>query len=219
MATEKRGKSAAARRQTKKATKLSAKYPPPEITAPSICVFCAKHPSLKKFVQANGAKGYRCGICDRTDQIASDPAKFDALCGLIRSLVRFYYDESAYNPHWGGYYGAEHLLREPNEIVEHEAAPGFPRSDEASEELRVSLFDIPYPDYDKGVCLYAGHHPQYGRLLPLAAITNTRSSVYSRIEKRLRSENYFEVQTEFKWYLSKFGPALSAPIPAGSLFL
>jgi hypothetical protein len=217
MATEKRGKSATARKQTKKATKLSAEYQPPDIAAPSICLACAKHPSLKKFIEANGAKGNRCGICHRTDQIASDPTKFEALSNLVKSLVRFYYHEFAYNPHWGGHDHVASLLCEPNEIVEHEAAPGFPRTEEDSEELRVSLFEDASPDYVRGVGVYAGHDPVFGRMA-LDSIGGRRSPIYSRIEERLQSENYFEVEKEFKRYLSKFGPALSATIPAGSLF-
>jgi hypothetical protein len=217
MASKKKRKAAATYKKTTKATKPAAKYQPPDIAAPSICLACAKHRSLKKFIEANGAKGNRCGICHRTDQIASDPVKFEALSNLVKSLVRFYYDEFAYNPHWGGHYGAEHLLLERNEIIEHQAAPGFPRAEEASEELRVSLFDIPYPDYDKGVGLYAGHDPQIGRMA-LNAMGPMRSPIYSRIEKRLKSENYFEVEKEFKRYLAKFGPALSATIPADFLF-
>lgn len=217
MATKTKRKAAAPRKKTKKAIKPAAKYPLPQIAAPSICLACAKHPSLKKFIEANGVKGRPCGICHRKDHVTSDPAKFEALSNLVKSLVRFYYDESAYNPHWGGHYGAEHLLIEANEIVEHEAAPGFPRSEEASEELRVSLFDIPYPDYDKGVGLYAGHDSQGGRMA-LNAIGPMRSPIYSRIEKRLKTENSFEVEKEFKRFLKKFGPTLDATVPAGSLF-
>jgi len=125
--------------------------------------------------------------------------------------------DRAYNPHWGGHDHVASLLCEPNEIVEHEAAPGFPRTEEDSEELRVSLFEDAYPDYDRGVGVYAGHDPVVGRMA-LDSIGGRRSPIYSRIEERLQSENYFEVEKEFKRYLSKFGPALSATIPAGSLF-
>jgi hypothetical protein len=54
----------------------------PEIDAPSICVSCAKDPSLKRFVETHGGTGNRCGICHRTDKIASDPKHFEALAGL-----------------------------------------------------------------------------------------------------------------------------------------
>jgi hypothetical protein len=123
----------------------------------SICAMCAKHPSLKRFVKDYGAQGYPCGICHRSDLIASAPAKYEALSSLIRALVRFYYDEWIYNGHWGGDVEPESLLCRENEIVEHAAAPGFPRSAETSEEFLVGLFDPPYPDYDKGIAVYAGH--------------------------------------------------------------
>ena len=40
----------------------------------------------------------------------------------------------------------------------------------------------------------------------------------SKIEKRLKSENSFEVEKEFKRFLKKFGPTLDSTVPAGSLF-
>ncbi len=133
----------------------------------SICVECSEHESLKRFVTNHGAVGYRCGICHRADLIASRPESYKSLSYLIRALVRFYYDEWAYNGHWGGDHEPAELLSHPNPIVEHKSAPGFPRAAEDSEEFRVCLFDPPYPPYDKGIPIYAGHHEKYGRLAPL----------------------------------------------------
>ena len=96
----------------------------------SICVECAKHPSLKKFVLKHGAIGHECGTCHRRDLIASAPAKYEALSSLVRALVRFRYEEWSYNRHWGGGDGPVPLLCDENPIVEHEAAPGFPRDAE-----------------------------------------------------------------------------------------
>jgi hypothetical protein len=101
----------------------------------SICVTCAKHPSLKRFVKDHGATGYECGICHRSDLIASAPAKHEAPSSLVRALIRFYYDEWTYNGHWGGNQEPESLLSHENEIVEHASAPGFPRS--GSSILRI----------------------------------------------------------------------------------
>jgi hypothetical protein len=84
--------------------------PFPDAEPSSICVECAKHPSLKKFVRKHGSTGYECGICHRRDLIVSAPAKHEALSSLVRALVRFHYDEWSYNPHWGGEDRPELLL-------------------------------------------------------------------------------------------------------------
>ncbi len=177
----------------------------PETGAVSICVMCAIHPSLKRFVRDHGAVGYECGICHRSDQIASSPADYGALSSLIRALIRFHYDEWTYNRHWGGNDEPESLLCRENDIVEHAPAPGFPRSAETSEEFLVGLFDPPYPDYDKGISIYAGHHEKYGRLPPLDALGTSMSPLYKKMAERLSKENYFQVEDEFEKLLSKLG--------------
>jgi hypothetical protein len=186
------------------------------LDATSLCSTCAKHPSLKKFVLKRGATGYECGICHRKDQIATTPADYPALSSLVRSLVRYFYDEWSYNPHWGGDLDPSCLLCKENEIVEHAAIPGFPRSAETSEGFLVELFNPPYPDYDKGVAVYAGHHDEYGRLPPLSALGTSRSPLYEKIEKRLVAENYFEVQNEFRKHLAKLGTDIDASLSAGT---
>jgi len=192
-------------------------FPPPDIAAPSICVKCAKHPSLQRFIRDHGKKGHRCGICHRTDQTASHPSEFESLSSLVRALVRYFYDEPAYNSHFGGDCEPEGLLCRENDIVEHKAVRGFPRSAEASEELRVSLFDPPYPDYDKGISVYAGYSD--GHQLPLLhAISTINSSLYANIEDRLSKENYFEVQKAFRKYLAQIDSGLSTTIRPGSLY-
>jgi hypothetical protein len=190
---------------------------PSAVAALSICAACAKHPSLKRFVKDHGATGNECGICHRSDLIASAPANHEALSSLVRALVRFYYDEWIYNGHWGGDHEPESLLCRENEIVEHATSPGFPRSAETSEEFLVGLFDPPYPDYDKGVAVYAGHDEKYGRLPPMNAISTSPSSLYEKIAQRLATENYFEVEDQFEKLLAKLDAGISACLPAGTI--
>jgi hypothetical protein len=183
----------------------------------SICVKCAKHPSLKKFVQKHGSTGYECGICHRRDLIASAPAKYEALSSLVRALVRFHYDEWTYNSHWGGDHEPPSMLCRENPIVEHEASPGFPRDAEEFEGFLSDLFDPPYPDYDKGIAVYAGHDDVMGRLPPLDALATSSSPKYERFTTRLATENYFEVEDEFAKLLVKLKHGISAVLPAGTI--
>jgi len=189
----------------------------PNMEVLSICATCAKDGSLKRFVEDGGARGNECGICHRSDVVASAPAKYEALCSLIRALVRFHYDEWTYNGHWGGNQEPESLLTQDNPIVEHTSAPGFPRSAETSEEFLVGLFEPPYPDYGKGVAVYAGHDKEYGRLPPLDAISTSVSPVYQQIARRLEKENYYEVQDRFEKELAKLDASISTRLPEGTI--
>jgi len=198
--TRKRKTSPAKRHVTPKAPAR-----PPKTEPQSICIECAKHPSLKGFVKKHGSTGYECGICHRSDLIASAPAEHEALSSLVRALIRFQYDEWTYNGHWSGEQGPESILCDENPIVEHAAVPGFPRDADESEGFLMGLFDPPYPGYDKGIAVYAGNDDQIGRLPPLDAIGTSSSPLYERIAKRLAKENYFQVENDFAEMLAKGG--------------
>lgn len=178
--------------------KLSSPPTVSETEARPICIECAKHPSLKRFVKKYGTTGHRCGICRRSDLVSSAPAEYAALSSLVRALIRFRYDEWTYNQHWGGDEGPPAMLCSENPIVEHVAAPGFPREAEESEIFLMGLFDPPHPDYDKGIAVYAGNDERLGRLPPLDAIGTSTSPLYENIAKRLATENYFEVENDFR---------------------
>ncbi|MBZ5636362.1 MAG: RES family NAD+ phosphorylase [Acidobacteriia bacterium] len=212
------------KKQVKRKTARSARakasvkaLPPDEPEILSLCISCAKHPALKSFVKRCGEKGHECGICHRTDQLASPPSVHTALSSLVRALVRFYYDEWIYNGHWGGDEEPEALLCHENAIVEHAKTPGFTRTAQDSEVFLTTLFDPPYPDYDKGIAVYAGHHDGIGRLPPMSAISTSMSPVYRGIKDRLKHENYFEIQDEFEKRLATFDSELAAALPAGTV--
>lgn len=183
----------------------------------SLCVECAKHPTLKRFVQKSGAVGHECGMCHRKDLLASSPKKFGALSSLIRALVRFYYDEWLYNAHFGGD-DPEDLFYRENEIIEHAPGPGFPRSAESSEGFLTELFNPPYPDYDKGIAVFAGHHEEFGRLPPLSALSTSTSPLYEKCAEALTKKNYLEIENEFGKAIAKLSNGIRMSIPKGSVW-
>jgi RES domain-containing protein len=191
--------------------------PPPEAEPLSICIECAKHPGLKNFVKKHGSIGYECGICHRSDLIASAPAKHEAISSLVRALVRFHYDELSYNRHFGGEQEPDSMLCDENPIVEHAAAPGFPRDAGESEGFLMGLFDPPYPQYDKGIAVYAGYDKEGGQLPLLDAIGTSSSPLYKRIAERLAKENYFEVEHDFAKMLAKLEDGINAFLPANTI--
>jgi hypothetical protein len=183
----------------------------------SICVDCAIDPNLKRFVQTYGDYGSRCSLCQQTDVIASRPESYEALASLMCTLIRFYFNEWEYNPHWGGERAPHLLLMKPNPIVRHEARPGLTCDLEEREDFLNGLFDQPWPDYDKGICIYHGFHEGM-RLPPLTAIRNSDSPTLTHAIQRLREENYFEVEPELRDDLSELGNAINVDLKAGETF-
>ena len=183
----------------------------------SVCVDCAKDPSLKRFVLMRGRIGPRCCLCQRTNLIASTPETYEALASLVCALIRFYYNEWDYNHHWGGERSPELLLKRSNPIFEHEPPHGLTRDPNESEDFLSGLFDLSWPDYDEGICIYRGFHEGM-RLPPLTAISNSESPTLANAIARLRNENYFEVQPELESYLSDLGSAIQVIVKSGETF-
>jgi hypothetical protein len=109
------------------------------------------------------------------------------------------------------------MLCSENPIVEHVAAPGFPREAEESEIFLMGLFDPPYPDYDKGIAVYAGNDKRIGRLPPLDAIGTSTSPLYENIAKRLATENYFKVENDFAKTLAQVENGINAFLPKDTI--
>ena len=87
----------------------------------SLCRTCAKDKTLKEFIAANAGGDTYCGVClspHTKDETCKLERKGD-LTNLLKSLVRFHFDESDYNPHWGGENSPANLLYGENPIVHH----------------------------------------------------------------------------------------------------
>lgn len=87
----------------------------------SVCTNCARHPSLKKMIEADLAVGI-CAFCCRTDAQVRNPENTEPMVMLIRALIRFYWDEFSYNSHWGGEAVLELFNEADNPVVEPFAA-------------------------------------------------------------------------------------------------
>lgn len=134
----------------------------------SLCDECAKDEHLKLFIGANVGGGALCGVC-LNQRTAGQTCRLDKkgdLTNLLKALVRFHFDESDYNPHWGGEDNPYDLLYRQNPIVHHETTLFNTRSDEHSWAFYEDLFGAePYPEPTKGVSVYAGFDDDGGRML------------------------------------------------------
>ena len=183
----------------------------------SLCLNCAKHPALKRFVREHRVEDVRCGICLAVDPPACDLGQRKELNYLIRSLMRFEYDESAFNTHFGADHGPEALLQVPNSIVEHAGHLFKDRSPERSEPFLVDLFanDV-YPDEAEGVSLFAGHSEET-RLFHHALKHGDRSAL-EHFKYRLERENYFDVEPDLVQMIDKVADRITVTAPQGQIY-
>ncbi|MES0073608.1 RES family NAD+ phosphorylase [Mesorhizobium sp. M0058] len=129
---------------------------------------------------------------------------------LLRALIRFFYDEQEYNRHWGG----ESVLS----LFEHEDNPILkpPTSNAYLDDFDEWLQWPPYPDWDKGVAIYAGHND--GARGMNFAISRTNPSPFVEIQHRLLTENFFQVEPALEALIDPFLADIEIVLPAGELW-
>lgn len=174
-----------------------------------ICLDCARHASLKRAISEKSSKGL-CGLCEMPDVVIGDPEDATAIIMLVRALVRFYWHEHEYNPHWGGADPLALLSTEDNPV----AKP--PKGNTYLDDLEYALFDPAYPAVDKGVSIYAGFDE--GIRCANFAISSSSHLELSSIGSRLLRENFVEVEPSLEKLLAPFIDELSYTLPVGSVW-
>lgn len=190
----------------------------PDLSALSLCVDCAKHSILKRFVEKHSAVGPVCVVCQEV--AFAYPAcaldRVEELVNLIKGLIRFYYDEFEYNRHFGGD-EIHDLMTSENPILEHSSSGSRVRSyDKSVDLLREFILSDPYPDPDKGVWVYAGFDE--GIRHANHAIKDTHSPLLGKFQHRLSMENYFDVEPELISLIDRFSTRITKTITAGSRY-
>ncbi|WP_193366911.1 RES family NAD+ phosphorylase [Pelagibius marinus] len=192
----------------------------PDLEIMTLCLDCAKHPSLKRFVEAHAMEGPICGICQEVGYAyrACDPKRKNDLTNLIKALIRFYYNEYEYNGHWGGNDEPEDLLAKPNPILEDQSAPGRTRSPDRSCDFLYDLFSAqPYPPVDEGISVYAGHDEDGHRNIQFA-LKDRISPILATLRARLATENYFDVEPALRDLVNEFADRITHTMPAGARY-
>lgn len=185
----------------------------------SMCADCAKHPQLKAFINENLEHGL-CGIC-LSEHTVNRTCRLDRkrdLANLIKALIRFYWDEVDYNHHVGGVFSVQQLLQVENPIVHHENHLFSSRSAEQSDDFFADLLGSePYPDPASGISIYGGHTADGVRTL-VGRISRADDARFSRLRKRLMTENYFDVEPELTSIVSHAGDRIVRTIPKNTKF-
>lgn len=172
----------------------------------SVCIDCARHPSLKKMIEADLVTGI-CAFCCRTDAQVRNPENIEPMVMLMRSLIRFYWDEFSYNSHWGGDPVLELFEDADNLIVEPFVANDY------HDEFDELLQEPPYPDWDKGVSIYAGFDD--GMRLLNSAISRSTPRAISDLRRRLDISNFATVESELEALIKPFLADLKFILPKG----
>jgi hypothetical protein len=167
----------------------------------SLCVDCARHPSLKEVVLARPVVG-TCAFCCRTDATVRDPDDAEPMVMLVRALIRFHWDEDAYNSHWGGDDVLKLFADDRNSVI----AP--PVADTWQDEFDSLLQEPPYPDRDKGISIYAGFDQDGLRQIDFAI---------SRTDPRLMTEDVVVVQPDLERLVGPFLADIAFTLPAATL--
>jgi hypothetical protein len=70
----------------------------------TLCIDCARHQTLKAFIESHPGEHDRCGACLRRAPavLVCATSERERLSYVLRALIRFYYDEDDYNEHLGG---------------------------------------------------------------------------------------------------------------------
>jgi hypothetical protein len=176
----------------------------------SLCLDCARQPSLKRIIEQDSIVGL-CAFCGRRDAKVRNPGNAEPMIMLIRSLIRYYWDEFEYNHHWGGESVMDLFAHDDNPVVK-----------PASTDQYLDLFDEflgwpPYPDRDKGVSVYAGSDGDGLRHLTFA-ISRTNPEQFGELQHRLLGENFIEVEPALGAMIDPFLADITVDLPANDLW-
>lgn len=178
----------------------------------SLCANCTKHPEILALIESDLAEGV-CGICASHFEKVFNPKNFQKMVNLFRALIRFHFNEDQYNPHWGGTSIQSLLLSEENPLVRNAT------SDDYIDAfiIRIEEEGGVYPDFDKGICLYAGSDADGLRGLQFS-LQETICRPLRDIEQGLRYKNFHLIEPEMEALLSRVENDLVFWIDEGSLW-
>ena len=176
----------------------------------SVCVDCARHPSLKRLIEADSVSGL-CAFCGRADAKVRNPDTIEPMVMLLRTLIRFHWDEFEYNGHWGGD-AVLHLFADDSNPIIKPAA-----TDLYQDDFDYLLQEPAYPPPADGVAIYAGFDDGGGRLINFA-ISRTDPGPFREVQRRLLHENFFEVEPALEALIDPFLDDIAFELPADEIW-
>lgn len=184
----------------------------------SICTECAQNQELKTFVAKNATPDCICTLCLEANHPCCSCADTPDLKNIFKALIRINYNEEDYNRHWGGHDSPTTLLTEPNEIIDYSRIVSVqPDWESGLELLDHELSAIPYPEIDKGICIYAGYTDGQQNML-LQAIKDWDASSLVDLRRNLQKVNAHELEAAFREQLDRLVDPCEALVPMGATY-
>ena len=187
----------------------------PDWSTLSLCTDCVQHESLKNFIRLHAGAAERCGGCLRKspDVMICDITQRPRLSYLLRALIRYYYDETDYNPHFGGDSPQDILFGENPILALDKKLISIHPSWDVMDFVGDLVAELPHPKYSEGIWIY---HQNDGCLA--SAISRSESPVLRDIRIRLRKENHFILEPLVRDQLVQIGSRIELAISSGTRF-
>ncbi|PSU56084.1 RES family NAD+ phosphorylase [Photobacterium phosphoreum] len=177
-----------------------------------ICIKCVKDKHLKKLIENKGSLS-RCTICSE-DNIKTIDYENDDFFQLVKAVLRYNYSEWEYNTHMGGddyedlFYGDENIFFNIERAI----------SVEVYEDFVLNIIGgSAYEDYDRGISIFSGYNDGMQNM-PLRSIKSSVDNEILKISSRLKTENYFLLESELLAILKKYKEIAEKQYDADSLF-
>lgn len=153
----------------------------------NICEDCVKEIHLKGLIR-NSQIVDICLFCNNKTKICNYES--DEFYYLLKSLIRYHYDEWDYNHHWGG--ESLYKLLESDDIFFNKSNFKNPEDIEVLMEL-IDNFEG-YEKYTEGICLFAGYDNEGNQQTLLRALKNEIDVSLKKVIRQLKSTNYFSLE-------------------------
>jgi hypothetical protein len=152
-----------------------------------ICIDCVKEFHLKELIE-NSHITDNCSFCNNKRKICD--YQDDQFYYLLKSLIRYYYNEWDYNEHLGG--ESLYKLLITDHIFFNKDNFTNPNDIENLIEL-VENFEA-YEKYNEGISLHAGYDEDGNQNFLLRALKSEIDNDILKIIKLLKHTNYFELE-------------------------
>lgn len=157
------------------------------MTKTNICKDCVTEFHLKELIE-NSIIVDRCSFCKIKTKVCDYES--EEFYTLLKSLIRYNYNEWDYNHHWGG--ESIYELIKNDEVFFNTKNFKNPNDIEILLEL-IDSFEA-YEDYEKGISLYAGYGENGEQNMLLRALKNELDLELRKIIHKLKTQNYFQLE-------------------------
>lgn len=176
----------------------------------TVCTQCSRDPDLVSLIEAAGAVVAQCSTC-KSEGVAALDSEDRRLIAAIRALIRKYFNEWEYNPHWGGD-GLEAIFQSENPIFNfnEDLNPGD------IEDAILPAIEEGYETATVPISLHAGYYDGVPNML-LESLIDGDEERFHNLLGRTRKENAYQIEAEAKLLLEPHLPLLRKQVAAGTV--